>query len=116
MPFPGSVRLLIEFIEGTALPETMGIVDEKLPVVDIQGHRIRGIGLQLHRLCPGLGRGLHDSQGPLQGVVMIAGHLGDDEGGIIRRDSAIANFDQMHLFSSESEYIIVDSLQLTVYS
>src|SRR3972149_5459388 len=80
MPFPGSVGLPVEIVEGGALPQALRIVDEELTLVDVQGHRVRGVGLELQGVRPRGGGSLHDFQRPVEGPVVIPRHLGDDEG------------------------------------
>ncbi len=51
----------------------------KFAAVEIQCHGLRGVGLKLQRTGAGPGRRLHDLQSPLQRLIVIAGHLRDDQ-------------------------------------
>ena len=55
-----------------------------------------GVGLQLQGMRTGLGRGLDDLQRDLQGLVMVAAHLGNDERRRISTDQALANLETSH--------------------
>ena len=49
------------------------------PFGEVERHRVGGIGLQLERVRAGRGGGIDDRQRALERLVVVAGHLGDDE-------------------------------------
>jgi hypothetical protein len=71
--------LFVKLIEVLALPNALFIRDDEFRFLDIERDRIRGICLQFNGVSAGLRGGLHDFQGALQGLIVIAGHLRDDE-------------------------------------
>jgi len=84
MPFPGGVGLFIEVVEVLASPEGIGIDDLEAAAAHVERYRVGGVGLQLDRVGPGLGRCFHDCQSALQTLVVVVGHLGDHKRGIPR--------------------------------
>ncbi len=84
VPLPRRVGLLIELVERGAAPQAVGIGDAEAFGIDIQCHGISGIGLQLQRVRAGIGGGIHQRHRAIQRLVVITGHFGDDEGGVIR--------------------------------
>ena len=78
VPFPGHVRLLVEFIQRLAIPQSA--TDLKVLGVAVQGNGVSGIGLQLDRIgtsMPGL---LDNLQRRLQAPIMVSRQLGNDVG------------------------------------
>ncbi|MNN50309.1 hypothetical protein D3C76_156930 [compost metagenome] len=86
----------IQIVERSAGPQTARILDEELTFRQIQRHGFGGVGLQFQGMRPGLGRCLDDLQGHVQRLVMVATHLGDDEGRRIGTDQAVADLETSH--------------------
>ena len=66
-------------MKAVALPQTLLVSDEKLAFLDIQCDGVGRVGLQLDRVGAGLRRSVDDLQRSIEGPVMVAGHLRDDE-------------------------------------
>ena len=94
--------LLVEVVQVLAGPEGIGIADLEAAAANVERHRVGGIGLQLDRVGPRLGRCLHDRQGPLQALVVVAAHLGDHKGGMVWADGAAGDFDRHCAGNSET--------------
>ena len=58
----------------------------KLTLVQIDRHGVGRVGLDFQGVRASLGRGFDDSERPLQGLVMVSGHLRDDKWGLIAAD------------------------------
>ncbi|MNN52007.1 hypothetical protein D3C81_1666770 [compost metagenome] len=97
MPFPGRVGLFVQRVQRSTGPQAVRVLDEKRALGQVQGHGVGGVGLQLQRMGTGLGRGLDDLQRHVQGLVMVAAHLGNDERRRIGTDQALANLEASHL-------------------
>ncbi|GAA6616189.1 hypothetical protein NUACC26_019890 [Scytonema sp. NUACC26] len=79
VPVPGRMGFLVELVERSSLPKAVGIVDEELIAGEIQRHRIGCIGLQLERMRARLRRRIDDRQRAVERLIVIAGHLRNDE-------------------------------------
>ncbi len=79
MPFPGRVRLAIEFVQRLTAPRTVRIRDQELAGPQIEGHGVGGVGLQLDGVRARPSRRVDDRQGTIERAVVIAGHLGNHE-------------------------------------
>ena len=55
------------------------IVDHNRIFIEIEGHGVRGVSLELEGMGTGLCRRLDDSQGTPERLVMVAEQLGDDK-------------------------------------
>ena len=96
MPLPRCVGFFVEIVERRAGPQTARILDEEFTFSQIQGHGFGGVGLQLQGMRPGLGRRLDDLQSDVEGLVMVAAHLGNDERRRIGTDGVLANLETRH--------------------
>jgi hypothetical protein len=101
MPLPGSVGLLVEPVEGLPFPEAVGIADEELALVEIEGHGVGRVSLNLESVRARAGGGIHDAQRALQRVVVIARHLGDHER---NRFAANDSFSDLHVHPQQPVY------------
>ena len=113
VPLPGGVGLLVEVVQVLAGPEGIGIADLKAPAAHVERHRVGGVGLQLDRVGSRLGCSLHDRQGPLQALVVVAAHLGDHKGGMVWADGAAGDFDRHGAGNSETSLLGVIGTTLT---
>ena len=80
--------LLVEVVEVLTSPEGIGIADLEAAAAHVERHRVGGAGLRLDRVGSSLGRCLHDCQGPLQVLVVIAAHFGDHYRRLVRAHKA----------------------------
>jgi hypothetical protein len=65
----------------------------ELDAVEIEGHLVGGVGLQFQGRGPGPGRSGYQFQGFFERAVVVAGHFGDDVGGLVAADFAVADGD-----------------------
>jgi hypothetical protein len=82
---------LIELVERLAGPKAVRIIYVKITLIDLQGHGVGGIGLQLDGVRTAFGGRFDDLQRSRERLVVIAGHLSDDEGGVPGADIAIGD-------------------------
>jgi len=102
VPFPGGVGLLVEIMQVLAGPEGIGIADFKAAATHVERNRLGGVGLQLDRVGSGLGCRLHDRQGPLQALVVVAAHFGDHKRWMLCADNAAGDVDRHGAEGSET--------------
>ena len=81
MPFPGRVRLIVKIVQPAPGPQAVGLANRKIWVVDIQGHGVGRVGLQLERMSTGGRYGVNDRQRAVERLVVIAAHLRNHKGG-----------------------------------
>ncbi len=77
VPRKGRRGLGIEVVERSARPQAL--LDQEAWALEVDGDRVRRIGLQLDRMGAGLGCGVDQGEGPGQLSVVVSGQLGDDE-------------------------------------
>ena len=92
MPVPRRVGHLVQLVQRLALPQRRFVLDGELGVRAVQGHGVGGEGLQLDRVRTRLGRGIHQGQRPIERLVVVARHLGNDE-----RATVVANLQMVQL-------------------
>ena len=80
VPVGGGPGLFVEVIERAPGPERLGVGDGEFALVQIERHAVGGEGLDLERIRPGGGGGVHDGERAVERPVMVARHLRDDEG------------------------------------
>ena len=72
-------------------------MDVEIFIAAVKGDGVRGIGLDLHTVCPGFLRRMDDLPGPAEAAGMVGGHLCDEVGGSVWADDGFfVDFDFLH--------------------
>ena len=73
------MRLLVQLVQGLALPQRRLVLYGEFGIGRIQGHGVGCEGLQFDRVCTRFCRSIHQRQRTLKRLVVVARHLRDDE-------------------------------------
>ena len=107
VPLPRRARFLVELVEVLAAPQAVGVIDAEAPLGAIERHGVRCIRLNLDCVRPCLRGRVDDGEGALERLVMIAGHLGDDQRPMAGPDQPLADaHDIAHGATSSRRQII----------
>src|SRR4029453_12682634 len=100
MPLPRSIGLGIQSIERLACPRAIRVADVKVALIQIDRHRIWRVSLNLEGMRAGTRCCLDGLKGGSQRLVVVAGHLRDDEGCEVSSDVPLAYSDRLAHWSS----------------
>ena len=89
VPLPWGLRLVVEVVEGAALPEGAGTHDERR-TGEIERHAVGRVGLELHGIRTGLGGEADDLLRGRQRAAVVGRQLGDDVGHPAGTDDLVA--------------------------
>src|SRR5690606_35617410 len=94
VPVPRRVRLVVKIVERSATPQAAWVLDQELASLDVEGHGVGRVSLELEGVRARRGGGVNDLQRSFQALVVIAAHLSDEEGRVLRANRVIAKLDR----------------------
>ncbi len=93
VPLPGRVCFFVEVVQRASVPQRLGVGDRELVAIDVEGHRVGRVGLELERVRPTRSDHLDDLECTAEISVVVARHLGDDERRMIATDEMRSDLD-----------------------
>jgi hypothetical protein len=84
-------------------PKRFGITDLEAAAAHVERHRLSCVGLQLDRVSPRSGGGVHNGQGALKTLIVITAHFGNHERRMFSTDQPTSDFNGHQEISSEDD-------------